>query len=100
MDIYYITATVYPKAGNEEAVKAAILDNIPKVRKEKGCLRYDLHVLKAGGGKFLFYEIWADKAAFEAHRVAPHMTVYRERIKDLLEKPSDVSVWSAVDIAQ
>ena len=100
MKKYYIVAFVYPKAGEAEAVKEAILENIPKVRKEQGCLRYDLHVLQGGGDKFLFYEIWADKTAFEAHRVAPHILAYREKVKDLLEKPSDVSLWSAADVAE
>ncbi len=98
MDKYYITAVIHPKPGKEEALKTAILQNIPNVRAEKGCLRYDLHVLKDGGAKFLFYEIWADKAAFEAHRVAPHMLAYREQAKDLLAAPSDVTLWSAADV--
>ena len=100
MDKYYIVAMIYPKAGKEEAVRTEILKNIPDVRKEKGCLRYDLHVLKDGEGRFMFYEIWEDKVAFEAHRTAPHMTAYRERVKDLLEKPSEVSIWSASAVAQ
>ena len=99
MDRYYIVATIYPKAGKEEAVKAELLKNIPEVRKEAGCLWYDLHELKAGG-RFMFYEIWENKAAFEAHGAAPHMVAYRERIKDLLEKPTEISVWSAADVAR
>ncbi len=98
MDKYYIVATIHPKEGKEEAVKAEILKNIPNVRKEKGCLRYDLHTLKDGSGTLMFYEIWADKAAFAAHGVAPHMTAYRERVKDLLAKPTDVTIWSAEDV--
>ncbi|GHV52891.1 antibiotic biosynthesis monooxygenase [Deltaproteobacteria bacterium] len=98
MDKYFITALIFPKPGKEEALKAEILKNIPNVRKEKGCLRYDLHTLKSNGAKFLFYEIWEDKAAFEAHGVAPHMAVYREKTKDLLAAPTDVTIWSAVDV--
>jgi Uncharacterized conserved protein len=98
MDKYYIVAKIYPKAGKAEALKTEILNNIPNVRQERGCLRYDLHELKDGGGQFVFYEIWADKAAFEAHGTAPHMMVYRERVKELLEKPTEVSVWSAVNV--
>jgi quinol monooxygenase YgiN len=97
MDTHYIVATIYPKPGKEEAVQAAILANISLVRKEKGCLRYDLHISGDGGTRFMFYEIWADKSAFEAHGAAPHMAAYRERIKDLLEKPTEVSVWFAVE---
>ncbi len=98
MDKYYIVATIHPKPGQEEALKAEILKNIPNVRQEKGCLRYDLHVLKSDGTKFLFYEIWADKECFKAHGVAPHMAAYRERVKDMLAAPTEVSVWSAVDV--
>ena len=98
MDRYYTVAMGYPKAGKAKAVVAEILKIIPDVRKEKGCLRYDLHLLKDGESRFMLYEIWEDKAAFEAHGVAPHMLAYRERVKDLLEKPADISVWSAVDV--
>jgi quinol monooxygenase YgiN len=98
MDKYYIVATIYPKPGKEEALKTEILNNIPKVRKEKGCLCYNLHVLKSDGTKFLFYEIWADKAAFEAHGTVPHMQSYREKIKDLIIKPADITIWSEVDV--
>lgn len=100
MGKYYIVATIYPKAGKEEALKAELLKNIPNVRKENGCLRYDLHELKATVGKFMLYEVWANHAAFEAHGVAPHMEAYRERVKDLLEKSADISIWSAVDVNQ
>jgi quinol monooxygenase YgiN len=98
MDKYYIVATIYPKPGKEKDLKDAIIKNIPNVRKEKGNIRYDLHELKADGTKFLFYEIWADKAAFEAHKVAPHMVAYSKNIKDLLAGPTDITLWSSVDV--
>jgi quinol monooxygenase YgiN len=69
------------------------------VRGETGCLRYDLHVLRGEEGRFLFYEIWADKTSFEAHGVAPHMNVYREKIKDMLAEPVEVRVWAAAEVA-
>jgi quinol monooxygenase YgiN len=100
MDKYYIVATVYPKAGKEDAVRAEILKLIPDVRKEKGCLRYDLHVLKDGGSSFMFYEIWEDRAAFEAHGAMPHMMTFRENVGDLLEKPVELSIWSAAEVAR
>ena len=98
MDKYYVSAVISPKAGMEDAVKAEILNNIPTVRQEKGCLRYDLHVLKKDGTKFLFYEIWTDKAALEAHAKEPHMLAYRERVKDMLAVPTAVEIWSSVDV--
>jgi quinol monooxygenase YgiN len=122
MDECYVTAVISPKAGMADTLKAEILANMPVVRKEQGCLRYDLHVLaqdggavmpkdggavmpKDGGavmtkdgGAFLFYEIWADKAALDAHAKSPHMVAYRERTKDMLAAPTRVDVWSAVNV--
>jgi quinol monooxygenase YgiN len=99
MDKYYIVAVIHPKPGKEEALKAVILENIPKVRQEKGNLRYDLHTLKSAGTKFMFYEIWADKAAFEAHAKAPHMLAFRDKTGDLTAAPADISIWLEVDVA-
>lgn len=99
MDKHYIVATIYPKVGKEEDLQALILANIPNVRGENGCLRYDLHKNRKEN-TFMFYEIWADKEAFKAHTTAPHMLVYRDASKDLLEKPTDVTIWSAVVVAE
>jgi quinol monooxygenase YgiN len=99
MDKHYIVAVIFPKPGKEDALKAAILENIPKVRKEKGNIRYDLHTLKSDGTKFMFYEIWADKAAFEAHATASHMLAYREKTRELIAAPAEISIWSEVDVA-
>ncbi|MDR0826457.1 MAG: antibiotic biosynthesis monooxygenase [Desulfovibrio sp.] len=92
----YVTAIITPKAGQEEALKKATLDNIPLVRKEPGCLRYDLHAL-AEGGKFLFYEIWADKAALDVHAASAHMARYHEKTDHLLAGPLEIRIWSALD---
>lgn len=100
MDKVYVTAIISPKAGMEDKVKAEILANIPNVRKEQGCLRYDLHVLKKDGTKFLFYEIWADRAALDAHAKAPHMLAYRERTKEMLAVPTQVELWSSVNVME
>jgi len=101
MSMCYVTAVISPKAGMEDAVQAAILGNIPVVRKEQGCLRYDLHVQeKDGVTRFLFYEIWKDRAALAAHAAAPHMLAYRDRTKDMLAVPTQVDIWSGVDMAE
>lgn len=97
MNTYYISAKLCAKPGKEETLLAAILENIPRVRAEAGCLRYDLHRNRDDGTCFLFYEIWADKAAFAAHGTAPHMLTYRETVKDLLACPTEVAIWQACD---
>ncbi|MEG2139502.1 MAG: putative quinol monooxygenase [Bilophila sp.] len=94
---YYITAKLTAKPDKVEALLAAILANIPRVRAEQGCLRYDLHSMRDDGTTFLFYEIWANKAAFSAHGEAPHMLTYREEVKAFLAKPTEVTIWQDID---
>jgi quinol monooxygenase YgiN len=99
MDTYYVTAVITPRPDKRVVLKEAILANIPVVRKEKGCLRYDLHELRDGGSQLIFYEIWESKAALDAHSASAHMTAYRERTREWLAEPTKVSLWSAVDVA-
>jgi quinol monooxygenase YgiN len=99
MDRCYVTALITPKPDKRSTLKEAILANIPIVRKEKGCLRYDLHELQSDGSQFVFYEIWENRAALDVHSSSAHMTAYRARTKDWLAEPTKVSLWSAVDVA-
>lgn len=95
---YYITAKVTARPGQEEALKAAILDNIPRVRGEKGCERYDLVISRDNSAVFLFDEIWSDKNAFEAHGKAPHMQEHRKRTADMVTGPTEIGIWKAVNV--
>ncbi len=100
MPNYHISALIRVKEGCLEQVKAAILANIPNVRAEQGCMVYDLHQAMDGSNCLYFYEIWQDKVAFEAHVKAPHMLTYREVVKDWVDGPTEVRLWSGVDIAR
>lgn len=99
MEKYYVSALIQVKDGYMDTVRQAIVNNIPNVRAEKGCLLYDLHQAKDGSNSLYFYEIWQDKASLDAHSVAPHMKAYRELVKDWLAAPTQVQLWSAVDVA-
>jgi quinol monooxygenase YgiN len=46
---------------------------------EPGCLVYRAHRSTRDPELFLFYEMYADEAAFEAHRTAPHLAAFRKR---------------------
>jgi quinol monooxygenase YgiN len=45
---------------------------------EPGCLYFDVVVDTADDHHFLFYELYADQAALDAHRAAPHFAVWRQ----------------------
>jgi quinol monooxygenase YgiN len=67
---------------------------MPLVRAEAGCLEYGPAVdavtalsrqTKLGEDVVLIVEKWESLWHLEAHLAAPHMTPYRERVKDLVQ---------------
>ena len=97
MDTCFVTAKLTAKKGMEAQLEAEVVNNIPNVRAEKGCIRYDFHKNRSEDGTFLFYEIWESPEALDAHGKTPHMLAYKERTKELLACPTVVTVWSQVD---
>jgi quinol monooxygenase YgiN len=59
-----VVATITPSAGEEEAVREAILTAIPKVHAEPGCELYALH---EGKGNFVMIERWESPDALKVH---------------------------------
>lgn len=90
----YVTALFSARPGCETELEAAALANIPNVRQEKGCMKYDLH--KDGKGNYLVYETWASQEDLTVHGSAPHMQAYREKVKNLVTGPSTVTTWVCI----
>ena len=73
-----VVAQLKAKAGEEEAVRKALLAMVEPTRKEEGCLCYNLHASKSDKSQFMFYEQWASGAALGAHVKTPHMKAMQE----------------------
>jgi autoinducer 2-degrading protein len=57
----------------------AILANADNARtREPGCVRFDVNQKEDDPSHWLFYEVYKDSAAFEAHRASPHFAAYQE----------------------
>ncbi len=93
----YVTAILSARPGCEAELEAVALANIPNVRQEKGCIRYDFH--RDGKGNYLFYETWASQEDLTAHGSAPHMLAYRKKIQNLVTGPSTVTLWEGLSQA-
>ncbi len=78
-----VVARLRAAPGKGEQTLAALLGRsrqVGVVRKaEPGCLAYRLHRSPKDPDLFFFYETYADDAAFDAHRKAPHLAAYRQR---------------------
>ena len=66
----------------------AILTNADAARtREPGCMRFDVSQSEDDPSQWLFYEVYKDAAAFDAHRASPHFAAYQETAERvLLEK--------------
>ncbi|OLS64736.1 putative quinol monooxygenase [Pseudomonas putida] len=61
-------------------------------RAEPGCIEYHMLRDKEDPSLFVFYEIWASKAALDVHSALPHMTEFFERRMDYLERDFDIQL--------
>ena len=78
-----IIAESHAKPGHEDELRAKLKTLIEPSRAEPGCVMYTLHENPAEPGKFLFYEIWKDDAAFEYHTKTKHFTEFGPKVAHL-----------------
>lgn len=67
---------------------AARTDAEASLADEPGCLQFDV-VVQEGENvvKVLFYEVYTDRAAFDAHLLTPHLAAFREALALCGEQP-------------
>ncbi len=80
---YVVVAEVRAKPGKEGELRAATLGLVAQVRAEPGNLLYFLHEDREAPGHFVFYEIFASQAHFEAHNATPHVQAWFARLPEL-----------------
>jgi quinol monooxygenase YgiN len=84
---YAVVAEVQAKPGKEDALRAATLPLVAKVRAEPNNLLYFLQEDRERAGHFIFTEIFATQADFEAHNRTPHVQAWFARLPELAEGP-------------
>lgn len=71
-----VVATIKALPETAEALKAEMLDLIPKTIQENGCIQYFLHQDNTDPCVFIFYEQWSDEAALQKHLASPHLQAF------------------------
>ena len=75
-----VIAKLRAAKGKGDALAALLTEQAAVVRaQEPGCLVYRPHRSSKDPELFVFYEMYADEAALEAHRTAPHLAAFRKR---------------------
>jgi quinol monooxygenase YgiN len=91
-----VVAEMKAKAGMEEELRGMMLGMIEPTRKEDGCVLYDLHESDTEPGRFLFYEIWATRPAWEAHMQKPHLLAFLGGLDRALGEPARVQSFAKI----
>ena len=88
-----VVARIRAKAGQENAVRDALLALVPPTTAEMGCISYDLHQSNDDPSLFLFYENWLSRDDLDDHLQSPHLLAWRAKAGALLAEPVDISLW-------
>jgi quinol monooxygenase YgiN len=87
---YSVVAEIRAKPGKERALRDATLSLVAAVRAEPNNLLYFLHEDRESPGHFIFYEIFAGQADFEAHNATPHVQAWLAKLPELAAGPVKV----------
>jgi quinol monooxygenase YgiN len=66
---------------------------IPVVRREAGCIRYDLAADICGPGVFHFIEEWESQALLDRHLAQPHMQDYFAKTAPWHSAPTELTLY-------
>ena len=98
-NVLTVVARMRAAAGKGDALAAMLTEQAGVVlAAEPGCLVYRVHRSTTDPLLFLWYETYTDAAAFETHRNAPHLAVYRQRREQegLLDGSVDVEIYRSM----
>jgi autoinducer 2-degrading protein len=77
---YVLVVNVEIKAGEVDRFMAMALENAKAAREtEPGCKQFDVLVDPNDKTKVMFYEVYADEAAFQAHQQTAHFKKYFDK---------------------
>ena len=84
-DLLTVVATMRAKPGKEQELRELLESLIPPTRAEADCVTYALHQGTRDPAVFIFYELWTDQAALDAHLGTPHLQAALPKIPELLD---------------
>jgi quinol monooxygenase YgiN len=93
---YVVLVIFHVDPARAEEFSEAMLDTVASTRAAAGNQRYDFSRDPSNPGRFMFYEIFDDEAAWETHHARPQIQSLLQLIKPMLLSKPDRSVWARV----
>ncbi len=76
--MYVVVVFLEAKRGRQDTLRRALLQHAStSLDREAGCQRYEVCLDPVEASAFLLYEVFADEAAYDAHRELPHYAEFR-----------------------
>jgi quinol monooxygenase YgiN len=97
---YSIVAEVRAKPGREKELREATLPLVALVRSDPKNLVYFLQEDRESPGHFIFYEIFANQADFEAHNAMPYVQEWFAKLPELADGGVEVMRMTILGVAQ
>ena len=82
---FSVVAEVRAKPGKESELRAVTLPLIKLVRSDPKTILYFLQEDREAAGHFIFYEMFANQADFEAHNAKPYVQAWFAKLPELAE---------------
>ncbi len=92
-----VVARLKAKQGSEKVLEEACRTMVPKVRAEAGTETYICHRSVPDPSVFLFYEVYKDQAAFEAHGNSPYMADFLKALRGNLDGHPQIDMLSVLE---
>lgn len=91
--MYVVTVTFRIKSGHEQAFRERILENARRsLADEVGCHQFDVCESVESGAEIFLYELYADRAAFDAHKASSHFRTF-DRATAQMVADKQVACW-------
>lgn len=81
----FVTLDVRP-ALRERLLAAITAQAAASLEREPSCVQFDVCVDTADPNRILLYEVYENKAAFDAHRTTPHFAVWQAAADECVEQ--------------
>ncbi len=75
-----LIATIRAKAEFRDEIKTACEQMVKPSVADRGCEAYRLHLNTKDANEFVFYEVWQDASAIEAHNQSAHFQKFLSEI--------------------
>ena len=79
--MYVVAVMFHIESRHLDAFRARVIDNARTSRmQEPGCLQFDVCADPMHKDRVFLYEVYADRAAFDAHLASPHYKSFEKEV--------------------